>query len=157
MGWDTASACSEHYLVATCMLIVFVVASFQCVSLLQLCVPGFALLQTIFYSPSLPPYSMMASLQWPWSGQGCSILGLLRHATVFFQVTCETSSAEGGRGMLQAGSLRGPCLQCASIRIHCKKGVLLATMSCYVQTTPKKKHGSMKTSAASNQRWSPLW
>ena len=68
---------------------------------------AFALLQTNLYSPSLPPYSMMASLQWPWSGQGCSSLGLLRHAAVF-HVTCETFSAEGGRGMLQAGSLGGP-------------------------------------------------
>ena len=99
-------------------------------SLLPLCVfQAFALLQTNFYSPSLPPYSMMASLQWPWSGQGCSILGLLRHAAVF-HVTCETSSAEGGRGMLQAGSLRGLCLQCAGIRIYCKKKLCCCLRAC---------------------------
>ena len=69
VGWDTASACSEHYLVATCMLIVFVVASFQCLNLLQLCVPGFCLAADNF-SFALPPalqYDGIVAVALEWS------------------------------------------------------------------------------------------
>ena len=66
VGWDTASACSEHDLVATCVLIVFVVASFQCVNLLQLCVPGFCLAADKFLFAVLASL-LLSSAAMPWT------------------------------------------------------------------------------------------
>ena len=44
---------------------------------------------------------------------------------------CGACTFQGGCGMLQAGSLWGPCLQCAGVRIHCEKVCFACAHACY--------------------------
>ena len=98
VGWGTASACSEHYVVATCMRVSLAAWCLQC-----------DLLRADFFAR--PPYQCHGIALARLSGCVFSVKsGLLRHV------------AEEGCGMLQAGSLRGTCLQCAGIRVQ--KGVV---------------------------------